>query len=204
MRGPPAVERTYLAADTGGMPEDHPYRKNPSVADLMRKRAVEEAVVAAERANQKAALTVVERWNAEQSRLWSPTIRCAIAAGTPWLDVYCPGCRTSRALDIRTLDRHPLASVGSLVIGFRCSWCPGSAPMPVLTGLHAVPPAARWSKKVPVEFQRGRPLSPEELDMIRQQIEEGFDNIAEVDPEIRGIVARNWPHLLSKLPPEDD
>jgi hypothetical protein len=47
------------------------------------------------------------------------------------------------------------------------------------------------------------PLSPEELEMIRQQIEEGFDNIAEVDPEIRGIVVRNWPHLLSKLPPEE-
>jgi hypothetical protein len=45
-------------------------------------------------------------------------------------------------------------------------------------------------------------LSPEELEMIRQQIEEGFDNIAEVDDEIRGIVARKWPHLLSKLPPQ--
>jgi hypothetical protein len=44
-------------------------------------------------------------------------------------------------------------------------------------------------------------FSPEELEMLRQQIEEGVDNIAEVDPEIRGIVARNWPHLLSRLPP---
>jgi hypothetical protein len=34
--------------------------------------------------------------------------------------------------------------------------------------------------------------------MIRQQIEEGFDNIAEVAPEIRGIVARNWPHLCCR------
>jgi hypothetical protein len=57
---------------------------------------------------------------------------------------------------------------------------------------------------MPTEFLHGRQLSPEELDMIRQQIEEGFDNIAEVDAEIRGIVARNWPHLLSKLPPEDE
>jgi len=29
-------------------------------------------------------------------------------------------------------------------------------------------------------------------------------NIAEVDDEIRGIVARNWPHLLSKLPLEKE
>jgi hypothetical protein len=186
------------------MPEDHPYRKNPSVADLMRKRAADEAAHAAEETARKAALAIVERWNAERSPLWSPTIRCAIAAGTPWLDIYCPGCRTSRAIDIRTLDRHPLASVGSLALGLRYSWCPGIAPMPVLTGLHALPPAARWRRSMPVEFVHGWPLSADELELIRQQIEEGFDNIAEVDPEIRGIVARNWPHLLSKLPPEED
>jgi len=52
------------------------------------------------------------------------------------------------------------------------------------------------------EFLHGRPLSPEELEMLRQQIEEGYDNIAEVDDEIHGIVARNWPHLVSNRPPE--
>jgi hypothetical protein len=185
------------------MPEQHDKDRGPRVAELMRKRAVEEAVQVAELAAQRGALRVVERWNAEQSALWSPTIRCAVTAGTPWLDVYCPGCQTSRAIDIRTLDRHPLASVGSLVIGLRCSWCPSNAPMPVLTGLHAVPPAARWSKQVPIEFLHGLPLSPEDLEMIRQQIE-ALDDIGAVDDEIRGIVARNWPHLLSKLPPEDE
>jgi hypothetical protein len=178
------------------MPDDHPYRKTPSVADLRRKRAADEAA-------QQAALRVVERWNDERSPLWSPTIHCAVTARTPWLDVYCSGCRTSRAIDIRTLDRHPLASVGSLVFGLRCSFCPGSAPMPVLTGLHAAPPAARWSKRLPIEFLDGRPLSPEELELIRHQIE-ALDDIAEVDDEIRGIVKRNWPHLLLKLPPEEN
>jgi hypothetical protein len=89
---------------------------------------------------------VVIRWNDELASgrdiWWSPTIRAAITAGMPWLDVYCPGCRTSRVLDIRTIDRHPLASVGSLVLGLRCSWCRGSAPMPVIRGLHRLPPAA--------------------------------------------------------------
>jgi hypothetical protein len=75
--------------------------------------------------------------------------------------------------------------------------------MPVLTGLHAAPPAARWSKDMPMEFLHGRPLSPEDLEMIRRQVEE-FEVIGVVDDEIRGIVARNWPHLLSKLPPEED
>jgi hypothetical protein len=76
--------------------------------------------------------------------------------------------------------------------------------MPVLTGLHALPPAARWSgRDMPMEFLQGRPLSPEELEMIRRQLE-SLDDIGAVDDEIRGIVARNWPYLLSKLPPEED
>jgi len=56
---------------------------------------------------------------------------------------------------------------------------------------------------MPVEFLHGRPLSPEELEMIRQQIE-ALDDIGAVDDEIRGIVKRNWPRLLSKLPPEEE
>ncbi len=54
-----------------------------------------------------------------------------------------------------------------------------------------------------IEFLNGRPLEPEELELIRQHIEE-FDTIEAIDPEVRGIVARNWPHLLTKLPPEED
>jgi hypothetical protein len=40
------------------------------------------------------------------------------------------------------VDRPPIASLVSLVTGLRCSWCPGSAPMPIIVGLHALPPAA--------------------------------------------------------------
>ncbi|WOH53340.1 hypothetical protein [Bradyrhizobium sp. sBnM-33] len=39
--------------------------------------------------------------------------------------------------------------------------------------------------------------------MIRMQIE-AFDRIEAIDPEIRRIVERNWPHLLAKLPPDED
>jgi hypothetical protein len=56
---------------------------------------------------------------------------------------------------------------------------------------------------MPIEFLHGRPLEPEELEAIRLQLESGFDHISSIDPEIRGIVERSWPHLLSKLPPED-
>jgi hypothetical protein len=55
-----------------------------------------------------------------------------------------------------------------------------------------------------MEFIHGRPLSPEELEQMREQIEHGFDEIKAVSPEVYGIVRRNWPHLLAKLPPEPD
>ncbi len=57
---------------------------------------------------------------------------------------------------------------------------------------------------MPIEFLQGRPLSLEELELIRRQVEERFDVMAAVDDEIRGIVARNWPHLLATLPPPED
>jgi hypothetical protein len=101
----------------------------------------------ADRAAREEAEAVVDRWNRRvatgRDLLWSPTIRAALIAGTPWLDVFFPGCDTSRAIDLRTVDRHPLASVGTMVLGLRCSWCPGSAPMPKLLGLYTLPPARR-------------------------------------------------------------
>ena len=56
---------------------------------------------------------------------------------------------------------------------------------------------------MPIKFFHGRALEPEELEEIRSQIE-SFDTVKAIDPEIRGIVERNWPHLLHKLPLEDD
>jgi hypothetical protein len=52
-----------------------------------------------------------------------------------------------------------------------------------------------------MEFLNGRPVSPEDLERLRIEIE-AFDSIEHVTDEVRGIVQRNWPHLLSKLPPE--
>jgi hypothetical protein len=107
------------------------------------KRQVADAAARAE------AKAVVERWNEQlgtsRDMLWSPTIRAALIAGTPWLDVFCPGCGTSRAIDLRKVDRHPLTSVATLMLGLQCSWCPESAPMPKILGLHALPRSRpRW------------------------------------------------------------
>jgi hypothetical protein len=47
---------------------------------------------AADKAARAEAEVVIQRWN--------------------WLDVFCRGCGTTKAIDLRTVDRHPLASVG--------------------------------------------------------------------------------------------
>jgi hypothetical protein len=105
------------------------------------------AKLKADRAAGLEAELVVDRWNRRlatgRDMPWSPTMRAALLAGTPWLDVFCPGCGTRRANNLRTVDRHSVASVGTLVLGLRCSWCPGSAPIPRLLGLYALPPARR-------------------------------------------------------------
>ena len=54
---------------------------------------------------------VIEAWNARiaagMPMLASPLIGPAVAAGYPYLRCYCPGRRTERTLDLRTIDRHP-------------------------------------------------------------------------------------------------
>jgi hypothetical protein len=70
-----------------------------------------------------------------------PAICATALAGMSWLDVFSPGCSTGKAIDLRTVDRHP--SVGTPVLGLRCSWCPGSAPLPKLLGLRALPRSSR-------------------------------------------------------------
>jgi hypothetical protein len=69
------------------------------------KRQVADAAARAE------AKAVIERWNeqlsASRDMLWSPTIRAALIAGTPWLDVFFPGCGTSRAIDLERSTAIP-------------------------------------------------------------------------------------------------
>jgi hypothetical protein len=90
---------------------------------------------ATDKAARAEAEAVVQRWNDQlalgRDMLWSHTIRAALIAETPWLDVFCPGCGTSRAIDLRKVDRHPLASVATLVLGQT-----KSTPSSMLNGLR--------------------------------------------------------------------
>jgi hypothetical protein len=102
-----------------------------------RERAAAEAAAKAKRAEaeRKAAAEaqkIVAIWNARQAggrELWFyPTIGAAIAAGVPWLGFCCPACGQVGSVDLRTLDRHPAASISSLIPSVSCRRCSPNAP----------------------------------------------------------------------------
>src|ERR1700719_3118844 len=91
--------------------------------DARRQEAEKEAAArrAAERQILEDAEQLVTVWNERQAKrmpmLFSPTIGAAITAGYWFVWVRCPACRTTNAIDLRTLDRHHDAAVTSLVSG---------------------------------------------------------------------------------------
>src|SRR5258708_35316291 len=60
------------------------------------------------RARPRSPLVGPQRLRPDEAPYGPPTIRCSVLAGMPSLDVYCPGCRPSWGIDIRTTDPHPL------------------------------------------------------------------------------------------------
>jgi hypothetical protein len=82
---------------------------------------------------------LVATWNARQEAhmpmLFSPTIGAAIAARHWFLWVRCPACRTVSGIDLRTLDRHPDATVTSLIPALSCRSCRPHAPFAELVRL---------------------------------------------------------------------
>ena len=69
--------------------------------------------------------------------LFAPTIGAALAARHWFLWVYCSACRTTQAIDLRMLDRHPDAAVTSLIPWLSCRSCRPNAPFAQLVRLSA-------------------------------------------------------------------
>jgi hypothetical protein len=108
-------------------------------------RAAEEARRAeAERKAIAEAEKIVAIWIARQAggrALWFyPTIGAAIAAGFPWLSFSCPGCGMVGSVDVRKLDRHPSASISSLIPSLSCRRCSPNPPFAKLESLTAAQP----------------------------------------------------------------
>jgi hypothetical protein len=69
----------------------------------------------------------------------APLLGTALAAGFRFLQVTCLDCQTIGEVDLATVDRHPEASLSSLVPSMKCKGCPNSIRMPRLTGLSIAP-----------------------------------------------------------------
>ncbi len=102
--------------------DELPSSRNPRKMEDQR-RAAAEKEAASRRATEAQVLEDAERliaaWNERQAKqmpmLFSPTIGAAITA------VLVPvACRTTNAIDLRTLDRHRDAAVTSLIPSLSC------------------------------------------------------------------------------------
>jgi len=81
---------------------------------------------------------LIAAWNERQAArpmLFSPTIGAAITARHWYLWVRCPACRTTTAVDLRTLDRHRDAAITSLIPALSCRSCQPHAPFAELVRL---------------------------------------------------------------------
>jgi len=93
---------------------------------------------------------IIDLWDARRARgaepLFHPTIGGAIRAGRPWLTCYCPGCGVVGEIDLRKIDRHPDASIESLIPHLSCQRCSPHPPFARLIGLAARPGALVHSR----------------------------------------------------------
>jgi len=84
------------------------------------------------------ACQVIETWNtkvaAGRRMLSAPTFGAARLAGYRWLTV-CPGCGTVKEIDLGKIDRHPDASIASLIPDLSCRMCRPHAPFAQLRRL---------------------------------------------------------------------
>lgn len=127
------LDQAGIGAVIWGM--SHSPSRNKIFEHLRKQRQIEAAKVIADA---KVAADVIAIWNARQasgSAVWFyPTIGAALAASLPWLALKCPACHTVGEIDLRKVDRHPGASLESLIPLLKCSHCPG-ARFPRLVGL---------------------------------------------------------------------
>lgn len=133
------------------------------------RRSGAEKEAAARRATDVKVLEDAERliaaWNERQAKrmpmLFTPTIGAALAARHWFLWVYCPACRNTSGIDLRTLDRHPDAAVTSLIPYLSCRSCRPNAPFAELVRLSP----ASIADEMHAEFTRDGCLVPSYKDI---------------------------------------
>ena len=79
------------------------------------------------RLKRAAAKHVMALWNAALAAGWRtifyPSVGTALTTGCHWLHVVCPGCQQMGEADLRKIDIHPNASIGTVVRAMSCKRC---------------------------------------------------------------------------------
>jgi hypothetical protein len=82
---------------------------------------------------------LVATWNVRvirHSPVWFfPTIRAALIARRFYFGCLCPGCGQRGSVDLRRVNRHPDASLESLIPMLSCQRCSPNPPFARLTGV---------------------------------------------------------------------
>jgi len=93
--------------------------------------------------SEREAKLVVATWNVHvirHSTVWFyPTIRAALIARRFYLGCLCPGCGQRGSVDLRRINRHPDASLESLIPMLSCERCSPNPPFARLTGVSRRP-----------------------------------------------------------------
>ena len=89
--------------------------------------------------SEREAKLVVATWNVRiirHSTVWFfPTIRAALIARRFYTGCLCPGCGQRGSVDLRRINRHPDASLESLIPMLSCQRCSPNPPFARLTGV---------------------------------------------------------------------
>lgn len=79
------------------------------------------------RLKRAAARHTMALWNAALAAGWRsifyPSVGTALRTDCHWLHVVCPACQQTGELDLRTVDIHPNASLGTVVRKLSCQRC---------------------------------------------------------------------------------
>ena len=142
-------------------------RKQHEMEREARERARRELLEATKH-KRAAAKRVMAMWNAALAAGWRtifyPSVGTALVTGCHWLHVVCPACQQMGEVDLRKIDIHPNASIGTVVRAMPCKRCSPHPPFARPLG------ATRRSWYTPEGWLRARnasrhiPLSEREPD----------------------------------------
>lgn len=124
---------------------------------MERERREREARELSERTRLKLAAVkhVMAFWNAALAAGWRsifyPSVGTALATGCRWLHVVCPACQQLGETDLREIDIHPSASLGTVVRAMSCRRCSPHPPFarPIGATRRSWEGKSRWKRERP-------------------------------------------------------